>query len=303
MKFNRGLMFATLALVLIATASAADKVVYTQKENVVYGEEHGIGLLMDIFTPNGDRNGLAVVDVISGAWHSDRGKIRDHQRAQTFDILCRKGYTVFAVRPGSVTKFSVPEMLENLNRGIRWVKEHAEEYKVDADRLGLMGASAGGHLACLAAVTAGEKSKPDQPQQERDSRVKAIAVFFPPTDFLDYGGQATDPREDNDRGKLVRALAFPNGAENLTDEEITQRLTQISPARLVTPHSPPFLFIHGDADLAVPLQQSERMIGALKEAGVPAKLIVKQGGGHPWLTIHEEVQVLADWFDKQLQPE
>jgi dipeptidyl aminopeptidase/acylaminoacyl peptidase len=58
--------------------------------------------------------------------------------------------------------------------------------------------------------------------------------------------------------------------------------------------------IHGDADPLVPLQQSEAMLAALKQAGVPAELIVKPGGGHPWPTLHEEVQVMADWFDKQL---
>jgi acetyl esterase/lipase len=132
---------------LYAPTAAAKESTYVQHENIVYGEVDGIGLLMDVFTPMGDGNGLGVIDVMSGAWHSDRGKIRDHERAQTFDILCRKGYTVFAIRPGSVTKFSVAEMLENLKRGIRWVKTHAEEYKIDPDRLGLMGASAGGHLA------------------------------------------------------------------------------------------------------------------------------------------------------------
>ena len=80
-------------------------------------------------------------------------------------------------------------------------------------------------------------------------------------------------------------------------------LKQISPAHLVTRQAPPFLLIHGDADPVVPLQQSERMLAALKEAGVPAELIVKKGGGHPWFTIHEEVKVVADWFDKQLGPD
>jgi dipeptidyl aminopeptidase/acylaminoacyl peptidase len=69
----------------------------------------------------------------------------------------------------------------------------------------------------------------------------------------------------------------------------------------VTPTAPPFLLIHGDADPVVPLQQSERMVAALKEKGVSAELIVKRGGGHPWLTIHEEVQILADWFDTRLK--
>jgi acetyl esterase/lipase len=260
---------------------------------------HGVGLLMDVFTPKGKSNGLAVVDVISGAWYSDRGKIRDHQRAQTFDILCRKGYMVFAIRPGSITKFSAPEMLANLNSGIRWVKDHSKEYGIDAERLGLMGASAGGHLACLAAVTA-EDAKIEGGKPVASTRVKAAAVFFPPTDFLDYGGRPFDPKGDDRWPRLVKQLAVPPGTAGQSTEELTQLATKISPARLVTPQAPPFLLIHGDADPLVPLQQSQTMLAALKKAGVSAELIVKPGGGHPWPTLHEEVQVIADWFDKQL---
>jgi dipeptidyl aminopeptidase/acylaminoacyl peptidase len=50
----------------------------------------------------------------------------------------------------------------------------------------------------------------------------------------------------------------------------------------------------------VPLQQSQVLLAALKKAGAPAELIVKPGGGHPWPTLHEEVQLIANWFDKQL---
>jgi acetyl esterase/lipase len=287
---------------LFAATAAAQEPPFTQRENVVYGEVHGIGLVMDIFTPTSAKNGIGIVDVISGAWYSDRGKIRDHSRAQTFHILCRKGYTVFAIRPGSVTKFSVAEMLANLNQGIRWVKDHAQEYGIDPDRMGMMGASAGGHLACLAAVTA-EDAKTDDAglATTPGTRVKAVAVFFPPTDFLQYGGTAVDARADDRLGQLVRKLAFPQGLGSETDEEVNKKVTQISPARLVTPRAPPFLLIHGDADPVVPLQQSEVMLAALNEAGVPAELIVKKGGGHPWPTLHEEVEVIADWFDKQLK--
>ncbi len=79
---------------------------------------------------------------------------------------------VFAVRPGSITKFSASEMVENTKTAIRWVKQHASEYQIDPAALGLMGASAGGHLACLAAVTADDATK-----------VSAVGVFFPATDF------------------------------------------------------------------------------------------------------------------------
>jgi dipeptidyl aminopeptidase/acylaminoacyl peptidase len=166
-----------------------------------------------------------------------------------------------------------------------------------------MGASAGGHLACLAAVTAQDgKTDVSNGAEVTGTRVKAVAVFFPITDFLNYNGNAFDVRANSDMAKLVRGLAFPQGVADATDSEINQTLRGISPARLVTPQSPPFLLIHGDADPAVPLQQSEMMVAALKQANVPAELIVKHGGGHPWPTIHEEVKLLADWFDKQLLP-
>ena len=125
-------------------------------------------------------------------------------------------------------------------------------------------------------------------------------MFFPPTDFLNYGGKAVDVHADDHIGQVVRRLTFPQGLNQETAEEVTQKITQISPARLVTSQAPPFLLIHGDADPVVPLQQSEAMRAALEKASVPAELIVKKGGGHPWLTLHEEVQVVAEWFDKQL---
>jgi len=59
--------------------------------------------------------------------------------------------------------------------------------------------------------------------------------------------------------------------------------------------------IHGDADLVVPLAYSEKLVKAIRSSGGLAELIIKKGGGHEWLTISEDVLVIADWFDKQLK--
>jgi dipeptidyl aminopeptidase/acylaminoacyl peptidase len=90
--------------------------------------------------------------------------------------------------------------------------------------------------------------------------------------------------------------------QKVDPEKLTEMARKISPALLVERKQPPFLIIHGDADPVVPLHQSEVLIEALKKAGGQADLIVKPGGGHPWLTINEEVKVMADWFDKELKP-
>jgi acetyl esterase/lipase len=139
--------FALIVTLLIACPVFAEDLVYEQVEDLVYGETNGIGLLMDVFTPTVPKNGLAIVDIASGAWHSDRGKIRDHKMARFYDVFCGKGYTVFAIRPGSRSKFTAEEMVNNVKTAIRWVKAHAGEYAIDPNRVGLAGASAGGHLA------------------------------------------------------------------------------------------------------------------------------------------------------------
>lgn len=268
---------------------------YARQEDVLFAEEHGVGLLMDVFTPQEHPNGRAIVDVVSGSWHSNRGKLRDHERAQVFDILCRRGYTVFAIRPGSISRFSAFDMVHHVELGIRRVKRESATYKIDPLQLGLMGASAGGHLACLTAVTNGKTLPGD------NASVAAVVAFFPPTDFLDWGGGKFDPRGDDPLADLARRLAFRDGVAGMTDAEIEQRLIALSPARRVTAQAPPFFLLHGGLDLMVPLQQSKTMLAALQAQQVPAELVIKKGGGHPWPTIHEEVVTLADWFDRQLR--
>ncbi|MGD9648190.1 MAG: prolyl oligopeptidase family serine peptidase [Pirellulales bacterium] len=277
---------------------------YTQHMNVVFADtDDGVGLIMDIFTPTGKANGLAIIDIVSGGWSAARGRLEDHKKARIYDIACGRGYTVFAIRPGSSSKYCAMEMVDNLKLGIRWVKEHADEYKIDPDRLALTGASAGGHLTCLS-VTLAEDGDPQakDPLKRHSTRVKAAVAFFPPTDFLNWG----DVKLGKSPGKspiviMLGGLLFEGGIKKQSPEEIEEQMGKISPARLVTGKEPPMLLIHGDADPLVPLQQSKVMLEALQKAGVPCELIVKQGGGHPWPTIYEEVAIAADWMDRQLQ--
>lgn len=287
----------------LQTSYATEPLPYTQKQDVVFAEVHGTGLLMDVFTPTGPANGLAIVDIASGAWYSDRGKIRDHTLAQIYSTFCSRGYVVFAIRPGSKSRYTALEMDQNVKSGIRYVKERAEEYRIDANHLGLTGASAGGHLATLAALTplagdAGAKNKADR----HDSTVAAVAVFFPPTDFIEW-------REGRMVDAKVLAPLLAIGATSTQDgalreksnEEIQTMARAISPLHRVNKPTIPFLLIHGDADEVVPLSHSQKLVDAIQAEGGSAELIVKAGGGHPWLTIPNEVVIMADWFDKQLK--
>jgi len=185
-------------------------------------------------------------------------------------------------------------MAANVKTGIRFVKAHAGQYKIDPERLGLTGASAGGHLGLLAALTPEEgKADASGAVLRRSTSVRAVAVFFPPTDFLDWDGKLAEIES-------LGPLLFLDGGKGHSEEEIKEGARLISPARLVKQPSFPLLVFHGDADPVVPLQQSKKMVEAFKAAGGSAELVVKPGGGHPWFTIFEEVKVMADWFDEKL---
>src|SRR5262249_38132067 len=75
---------------------------------------------------------------------------------------------------------------------------------------------------------------------------------------------------------------------------------RVSPVYQVGKESAPALGIHGDARKLVPIQQGGIIIARLKEAGVPAKLVVKKGAAHGWPHLEDDVSILADWFDKYL---
>ncbi len=272
---------------------------YVQICNHVYAEAHGLGLLMDIFTPEQGANGLGIIDVISGGWFADRVQLNEHIGLGVVDGLCAHGYTVFALSPGSITKFTGQDMVRHIHEGIRHIKARADRFGVDRNRLGLTGASAGGHLAALAAL----EPRPARPQsrdpfRHYDTAVQALGLFFPPTDLLDFGGHRFDLIEIE--GIPLGRLLFEDGLAHHTDHEVEERLLQLSPARRVASTPPPVLLIHGDADAIVPVSQSHKLAEAVRAAGGSAEVIEKPGGGHPWPEIRTEIEQLAGWFDSSL---
>src|SRR5439155_26981597 len=111
---------------------------FTRTRDVIYGRKAGLALTLDVFTPRQHANGLGVIWVVSGGWFSRPEMIQPGFIA----VLLKRGYTVFAVVHGSQPKFTIPEILEDMNRAVRFIRLHAHDYHVDPDRLGIMGASA-----------------------------------------------------------------------------------------------------------------------------------------------------------------
>ena len=301
---RRLLAFACLWLAPLTTL-AADGPDFTRQQDVIYGRKFGTALTLDVFRPKEHANGLGVIFVVSGGWHSS------HDIEGLVPILAPvldRGYTVFAVVHGSEPRFTIPEVLGDMNRAVRFIRYHAKDYGIDPDRLGIYGASAGGHLSLMqgAAGDAGDPNAKD-PVDRASSRVQAVACFFPPTDFLNYG----KPGEDALGRGILRNFAAPFDFHDFdpktkvftpVDEAKKREIgRQISPVNHASADDPPTLIIHGDKDWLVPIQQAELMVEALKKAGVDAKLVVKPGLEHGWPGMEKDVVRIADWFDAHLK--
>jgi acetyl esterase/lipase len=286
-------------------AHAGDNVPYTRVGDVVYGRKEGVALTMDVFTPKKNANGAAVIWVVSGGWVSSHGAINP----KLAELFTQRGYTVFQVVHGSQPRFTIPEILPDIQRSVRYIRSHAKDFKIDPDRIGISGASAGGHLSLMQGM-AGDLGDPKakDPVDHVSSRVHAIACFFPPTDFLNYGEKGKDAIG---RGTLVNFKApfdfkyldaKTKTFERITDEKkIVEIAKAISPITHVTADDPPTLIIHGDKDFLVPIQQAETMIAKLKEVGVPAELVVRKDAGHGWKDLPNDLSIFADWYDKHLK--
>lgn len=313
MRRNVVVLLALLTLGGPSFASAADEApAYTRLQDVIYGRKHGVALTMNVFTPKKDANGAAVIWVVSGGWFSAHEIAGPEFPFSPIPELIKRGYTVFAVVHGSQPKYTIPEILQDMHRAVRFISSHASDYKIDPNRIGITGGSAGGHLSLMQG-TAGDRGDPKatDPVDRASSRVQAVACFFPPTDFLNYG----KPGENALGRGILKDFAAPFAFQELerkkgrfgtlvpiTDEEKILAIgRQISPINHVSADDPPTLIIHGDKDTLVPIQQAEIIVNKFKEVGVPAELVVKQGAGHGWVDIGKDIPTLADWFDKYLR--
>ena len=291
---------------LLCGAALADGPNFNRQEDVIYGRKHGMALTMDVFSPKEHPNGRGVISVISGGWYSSHNL---DGIIPIFTPLTDRGYTVFAVVHGSQPKFTIPEVLQDIHRAVRFIRYHAKDYGIDPDHIGIYGSSAGGHLSLMQG-TAGDNGNPQAPDpvDRMSSRVQAVACFYPPTDFLNYGkpgeiaiGRGTlwdfkapfDFHEYDPQKKMFVQIA---------DEEKIQQLgREVSPINHVTSDDPPTLIFHGDKDWLVPMQQSEIIVEKFKQAGVEAKLVIKPGAEHGWPDSGNEMKMLVDWFDQYLQ--
>ena len=289
-------LFAAGLLLLLGffPVRAEEPPAFTRSE-VIYGRKFGTALTLDVLQPT-KSNGYGVAAMISGGFFSSHDSINP----PFFRALLDRGYTVFAVVHGSQPKFTIPEITGDVHRAMRFIRHHAKEYGVNPAQLGIMGASAGGHLS-LTMGTQGQAGRPDakDPVDRESSAVQAVACFFPPTDYLNW----REPGDDAVGVGVLKDFKPAFGPRSDTAESRAVYGREISPLYFVTAAVPPTLIVHGDADKLVPIYQAELFVKRCQEAGVttPVKLVRKPGKDHGWPGIEQDITLFADWFDQHLR--
>lgn len=278
-------MFAVVLMLLTSSyaRAQADRI----SADVIYGHKFGMALTLDVFRPASESNGAAVLFMVSGGWYSHWVPAKD--MANMFVPLTSRGFTVFAVRHGSSPKFTIPEAVDDVRRAVRFVRHKSNDFGIDPNRIGVYGASAGGHLSLMLGTTGDEGDpKAGDPVLRESSRVQAVVALVAPTDIKRAARGAPDRLPDYDK--------FP-----ALDIDVETAAT-VSPLDFVTKDDAPALLIAGDKDTLVPITHSEEIHAALKKVGVPTTLSVVEGAGHGFnaqQTI-QAAQEMCDWFEEHL---
>jgi acetyl esterase/lipase len=281
-----------LAIVLMFSAASTWAADYKRTEDVIYGRKFGTALTLDVIEPE-KKNGAAVIWMVSGGFFSSHEAINP----ASYKPLLDHGYTVFAVVHGSQPRFIIPEIMQDVHRAMRFIRHNASKYGVDGNKLGVSGGSAGGHLSLILGTQGGPgNADVKDPIDRESSAVQAVACFYPPTDFANWGAPDDDGVGFGTTIKFKPAF----GPRSDTAEGRQALSKEISPIHFVHSNMPPILIVHGDADKLVPIYQAQIFDQRVKEAGSRIKVIVKPGKDHGWLGMDKDMEVFAQWFDEHL---
>lgn len=289
-----------LILLFVTAGIASAQTNPTVSADVVYGHKDGMALVMHVFQPP-KPNGASVMQIVSGGYVSDWGPAEPYLRG--LQPYLNAGYTVFTVFHGSSPRYTAVDAVADMRRAVRFIRSRATQFGIDPDRLGAVGASAGGHLALVLATTGedGDASSPD-PLRRAGSRISAAVAISAPADF-----QEPDTIIP---GALKRGGVDEAGAKRLKPALDFERSLGrgVSPIHHVTPDDAPTLLIHGDADLLVPVENSQQMYVALQSNKVSSEFVALAGVGHGTATTPSGRQELGKimmrsvtWFDTYLK--
>ncbi len=275
------------------------------QRDLIYGVHPGTGqpLRADLWSPSPEvtRSGLGVIYIHGGAWRLGQ---KDMGTRTFFRRLNAQGHVVLDIDYTLAPATDVIGMVGDVKRALIWFKQHADAHGVDPQRIVLIGGSAGGHLALLAAYTPNDPAlQPDAGFVSRaetgpvDTSVRAVVSFYGPTDFRHVYADVEALRQRLARrkriplyGYLIETLLQLAGlAPSRTPVENSKNFVvellgvspddqpdlyrALSPAGRVGPHCPPTLLLQGTADIFGMSRSVRELYQMLTAAGVPTVLV------------------------------
>jgi len=233
---------------------------------------------LTVFLPPADKATGAAVVICPGGGYG--GLAADHEGKQVAEWLNSLGVAAFMLKYRLAPRYHHPAPLQDAQRALRMVRAGAKEWKIDPQRIGIWGFSAGGHLASTAG-THFDKGKPEAEDQiERvscrpDFLILAYPVITMDSSFTHMGS----------RVNLIGKNPDPKLVEDLSNE------------KQVTQETPPTFLFHTNADTAVPPENSVQFYLALRKAKVPAELHIYEYGQHG-VGLAPKDNVLSTWKDR-----
>jgi len=285
----RAIFSGVIALVMTVSAFAAEVRTPTQ-EGIVYGVADGQPLTMDYYAPKGPGPHPIAIIIHGGGYQ--RGSSKSGSEAYCADFLAPAGYAVFSINYRLAPKYPYPYMVYDVQRAIRFIRHNASRWDGQANRIALVGGSAGGFLSNMVGLlnAPGDASAND-PVDRESARVEAVVTLFAQSSF------ATVPLNAD-----VHALLDPL----IQQKGQTEALRVASPITYVSKGDPPFLQVLGDKDEYIPFSEATNLDAALRKVGVRSEIIRIPGGMHGTGGWHKlpgvpywEVQ-MTEWLNRTL---
>jgi len=237
--------------------------------NIPYNNDSHPKHLLDIYLPPDAKENLPLVIFIHGGGWLSNDKYADmgYMRKTVAEII-NSGFALASIDYRFSTEAVFPAQIQDCNRAISFLYDNAEKYGLDKNRFAVMGFSAGGHLAALAALSKNNHIEAFfMPGTSKSFSIKAAVDFYGPTELLLFPG--------SDDEKSPESILI--GAAPLARPDLAKAA---SPVTYVDKDDPPFLIIHGEKDELVPVKQSRLLSSWLTVVGVQNELIVVKDAPH-----------------------
>ena len=261
--------------------------------DIPYAVVDGHELKLDLYLPADVSRPPLLVWVHGGAWQAG-----SKDPAPTTPFV-DAGYALASVqyRLSGVAQFPAP--IHDIKAAIRFLRASAASYGYDAGAIGVMGASAGGHLAALVGTTNGHAELEGTVGNNLDesSDIDVIISYFGAYDFTTVLEQSTP-----EGGAFLQSAVFEKLLGGDSPQSDMARLA--SPVAHVDDADPPMLVLHGNQDVDIPMQQSGQVADAYEEHGVEIQFHVIDGAGHGGDQFFdaERNRLVVGFLEKQIQP-